>query len=208
MRDVRASLLPVPKDARWRAVNQAHTEVQKRRKDAKVVKHTKKILSREELEKRHRQQRKDGLSLEESPSPSLSTDALDGDDKGEMGRGPLDHLPDVGETVPGASASSSVLLGGGGGADPGLAIARSRAEADTPKARALGKHAISPVGSAAAVEQVAVRATQLPPQRTEGAPGSVEDQPAPMDTEPMPLPPPPPLWTRVAVAKRLPPRSR
>ncbi|XP_066333169.1 uncharacterized protein [Miscanthus floridulus] len=43
--------------------------------------------------------------------------------------------------------------------------------------------------------------------RTEGTPGSVEDQPAPMDTEAMQLPPPPPLRTRVAVAKRLPPRS-
>ena len=76
-----------------------------------------------------------------------------------------------------------------------------------PEARALGKHAISPVGSAA-VEQMAAEATQLPPQRTEGAPRSIEDQPAPMDTEAMPLPPPPPLRTRFAVAKRLPPRSR
>ncbi|XP_066320803.1 uncharacterized protein [Miscanthus floridulus] len=109
--------------------------------------------------------------------------------------------------VPRASASSPALLGGGVGADPGSAIACSGAEADTPEARALGKRAISPVGSAAAVEQVAVEATQLPPQRTEGAPGSVEDQPASMDMEAMPLPPPPPLRTRVAVAKRLPPRS-
>ena len=100
--------------------------------------------------------------MEESPSPSLSMDALDVDDKGEMGRGPLDHLPDVGETVPGASASSPALPGGRG-ADLGLAIARSGAEADTPKAWALGKHAVSPVGSVAAVEQVAAEATQLPP---------------------------------------------
>ena len=75
--------------------------------------------------------------MEESPSPSLSTDASYGDDKGEMGRGPLDHLPDIGEMVPGASASSPVLLGG-------------------------GKRIVSPVGSTAAVEQVAVGATQLP----------------------------------------------
>ena len=72
-----------------------------------------------------------------------------------------------------------------------------------PEARALGKCTVSLVGSAAVAE-----ATQLPPQRTEGAPGSVEDQPVPMDTEAMPLPPPPPLRTRVAVLKRLPPRSR
>ncbi|XP_066364926.1 patellin-2-like [Miscanthus floridulus] len=76
-----------------------------------------------------------------------------------------------------------------------------------PKAWALGKCAVSLVDSAAVVEQVAAEVTQLPPQRTEGAPRSVEDQPAPMDTKAMPLPPPPPLRTRVAVAKRLLPRS-
>ena len=116
---------------------------------------------REELDKHRRQQRKDGLLLEESPSPSLSTDASDGDDEGEMGRGPLDHLPDIGETVPGASASSPVLPRGGG-AVPGSAIARPGAEADTPEARALGKRAVSLVGSTAAVEQVAVVAMQPP----------------------------------------------
>ncbi|XP_066320221.1 uncharacterized protein [Miscanthus floridulus] len=170
MRDVRSSPPPVPEDTRRRAINRAHANAQKKQKDAKAVKHTKKILAREELDKRRRQQRKDV------------------------------------EMVPGALVSSLALLGGGG-ADPGSAIARSGAEADTPEAWALGKHAVSPVGSAAVVEQVAVEATQLPPQRTEGAPGSVEDQPAPMDTEAMPLPPPPPLRMRVIMAKQLPPRS-
>ena len=146
--------------------------------------------------------------MEESPSPSLSTDALDGDDEGEMGRGPLDHLPDIGEKVPVASASSPVLPGRGGGVVPGSAIARPRAEADTPEARALGKRAVSLVGSAAAVEQVAAGAMQLPPQRTEGASRSVEDQPAPMNTAVVPLSPPLPAQTRVAVPKRLQPRSR
>ena len=120
----------------------------------------------------------------------------------------MDHLPDVVEVVPGAMASSPVLPGGGGEVDPGLAVVRSGAKADTLEARALGKRAVSPVGSAAVVEQVAVEATPPPPQRTEGAPGSIEDRPAPMDTEAMPLPPPPPLRTRFAVAKWLPPRSR
>ncbi|XP_066375185.1 uncharacterized protein [Miscanthus floridulus] len=119
-----------------------------------------------------------------------------------MGRGPLDHLPDVGETVLGASTSVPVLPRGGGGATSGPAITCPRAEADTLEARALGKHAISPVGSTTVVEQVAARATQLPPQRTEGAPGSVEDRPAPADTEVMPLSPPPPSQKRVAVPKR------
>ena len=183
--------------------NRAHAEAQKRWKDAKATKRTKKILAREELDKRRRQQRKDGLPLEESPSPSLSTDASDGDDEGEMGRGPLDHLPNIRETVPGASTSSPTLPGGGGGATSGPAIARPGAEADTPEARALGKRAVSPVGSTTEVEQVAAGATQLPPQRTEGAPGSIEDCPMPTDTEAVPLPPPPPSQRRVAVPKRL-----
>ncbi|XP_066384662.1 uncharacterized protein [Miscanthus floridulus] len=124
-----------------------------------------------------------------------------------MGRGPLDHLPDIGETVPGASASSPVLLGGGGGAVLGSTIAHPGAEADTPEAWVLGKRAISPVGSTAAAEQVAAGATQLPPQRTEGALGSIEDRPTPADTEAVPLPPPPPLQMRVAVPKRWQPCS-
>ena len=143
------------------------------------MKRTKHILAREELDKRHRQQWKDGLPLEESPSTSLSTEASDGNDKGEGGRGPLDHLPDIVEVVPRASASSPAPPGRGGEADPGPAVARSGAEADTPEAWALGKHAVSPVGSAAVVERVAAEAT-----------------------------PPPPLRVRFAVAKRGPPRSR
>ena len=178
---MRSSPPPIPEDARRRAINWAHADAQKKWKDAKAAKRTKQILAREELDKCRRQQRKDGLPLEESPSPSLSTEALDGDDGGKVGRGHLDHLPDVVEVVPGALASRLALLGGGGEADPGSVIARSGAEADTPGARALGKHTVSPVGSTAMVEQVAAEATQ---------------------------PPPPPLQMRVAVAKRLPPRSR
>jgi len=208
MRDVRSSPPPVLEDAERRAVNRAHADAQKRRKDAKAAKRTKHILAREELDKRRRQQRKDGLPLEESPSTSLSTEASDGDDKVEGGRGPLGHLPDVVEVALEVSASSPTPPGRGGEADPRPAVARSGAEADTPEARALGKRAVSPVGSAAVVEQVAVEATPPPPQRTEGAPGSAEDRPAPMDTDATPLPPPPPLRMRFAVAKRLPRRSK
>ena len=82
---MRSSLPPVPEDARWRAINRAHADAQKKWKDAKAAKRTKKILAREELDKRCRQQRKDGLPLEESPSSSLSTEASDGDDEGEVG---------------------------------------------------------------------------------------------------------------------------
>ena len=117
--------------------------------------------------------------MEESPSTSLSTEASDGNDKGEGGRGPLDHLPDVKEVAPGASVSSPAPPGRGGEADPGPAVAPSGAVADTPEARALGKRAVSPVGSAAVVERVAAEAT-----------------------------PPPPLRVRFAVVKPGPPRSR
>jgi len=106
--------------------------------------------------------------------------------------------------------ASSLALpgGGGGGAASGSAIARLGAEADTPEERALGKRAVSPVGSTAAVVQVVAELTQLLPQSTEGASGSIKDRPAPMDTAVVLQPPPPPLQTRVAVPKRLLPRSR
>ena len=101
--------------------------------------------------------------MEVSLSPSLSTDASNGDDESEMGWGPLDHLPDVGETALRASASRPTLPGGGGEDSSGPAIACPGAEADTPEARALGKRVVSPVGSTAEVEQMTVGATQLPP---------------------------------------------
>ncbi|XP_066311447.1 uncharacterized protein [Miscanthus floridulus] len=121
-----------------------------------------------------------------------------------MGRGPLDHLPDVRETALGASASSLALPGGGGGDASRSATARPEAEADTSKARALGKHAVSPTVSTAEVEQAMLGATQPPPQRVEGAPEFGEDRPAPTDTEAVP---PPPLQRRVVVPKRLHPCS-
>ena len=85
MRDVRSSPPPVPEDVRQWAINRAHADAQKKQKDAKAAKRTKQILAREELDKRRRQQRKDGLPLEESPSMSLLTEASDGNDKGEVG---------------------------------------------------------------------------------------------------------------------------
>ena len=90
---------------------------------------------------------------------------------------------------------------------PGSAIAYPASEADTPELRALGKRAVSPVGSTVVVEQAAVGATQLPPQRVEGVSKSDKGRLAPVDTGAMPLPPPPPLQRRVAVPKRLQPRS-
>ena len=72
---MRASPPPVPEDAKRRAVNRAHAEAQKRKKDAEEAKHKRKNLKREELEKRRQQQRKDGLPVEASPSPSLSADS-------------------------------------------------------------------------------------------------------------------------------------
>ena len=191
MRDVRASSPPIPEDARRRAINRAHAEAQKKRKDAKAAKRTKQILVREKLDEHRRQQRKDGLPLEESPSPSLSTDASDGDDEGNRGRGPLDYLPDVEETVLGASASSPALPGGGGGDSAlGSAIAHPASEANTPDLRASGKRAVGPSGSTVVTEKAAAGATQLPPQEVEGAPESDEGRLAPVDTGAVPLPPP------------------
>ena len=55
---------------------------------------------------------------------------------------------------------------------------------------------------------MAAELTQLLLQSTEGAPGSVEDRSALTDTAVVLQPPPPPLQTRVAMRKRLLPRSR
>ena len=85
---MRSSPLPIPEDAGQRAINRAHADAQKKRKDAKATKRMKHILAREALGKRRRQQRKDGLPLEESPSTSLSTEASDGNNKGEGGEAP------------------------------------------------------------------------------------------------------------------------
>ena len=93
----------------------------------------------------------------------------------------------------GASASSPVFLGGGGEDASGPATTRPRAEADTPKAWALGKRAVSPMGSTAEVERATAGATQPPPQRVDGASESGEGRPVPADTGAVPPPPPPPL---------------
>ncbi|XP_066347856.1 uncharacterized protein [Miscanthus floridulus] len=195
MRDVRASPPPVPKDAERRAENRAHAEAYKERKDAEEARRKRKSLERDELEKRRRQQRHDGLLVEPSPSSSSMNFSCD-DDESEVGRGPLDDLPDVRETAPGASP-------GGGGEDAlRLAIARPGAEADTPEIWASGKRAVSPMGSTAEVEQATARATQPPPQRVKGASESDEGRPVPADTGAVLLPPPPPLLrTRDAVWK-------
>ena len=96
----------------------------------------------------------------------------------------MDHLPNVRDTVP-------------------------RAEADTPKARASGKHAVSPMGLTAEVERATAGAIQPPPQRAEGASESGEGWLVPADTAAMPLPPPPPPpRTRDAVRKLSLPHSR
>ena len=77
-----------------------------------------------------------------------------------------------------------------------------------PEARALGKRAVSPMGSTVEVERATVGATPLSPRRVEEVPGFGGGQLAPMDTEATLLPPPPPLQRRLAVSKRLHPRSR
>ena len=114
MRDVRASPPPVPKDTERRAENRARVEAYKEQKDAEEARHKRKSLERDELEKHRRQQRRDGLLEEPSPSSSSMEFSSDNDDESEVGWGPLDHLLDVRETVPGASASGLMSPGGGG----------------------------------------------------------------------------------------------
>ncbi|XP_066347807.1 uncharacterized protein [Miscanthus floridulus] len=97
---------------------------------------------------------------------------------------------------------------GGEGEDAsGLAIAHPRAEADVPKARALGKRAVSLVGSMAEVEQAVAGATQPPSPRVEGASESGEGRPAPANTEVVPPPPPLSFWKHQAEAPALAPRK-
>ena len=87
----------------------------------------------------------------------------DDDDESKAGRGPLDHLPDVRGTAPRASASGPTFPGGGGEDASGLVIAHPGAKADMPKAWALGKRAVSPMGSTAEVERATTGVTQPPP---------------------------------------------
>ncbi|XP_066333911.1 uncharacterized protein [Miscanthus floridulus] len=207
MRDVRASSPPIPEDAERRAENRAHAEAYKERKDAKEARCKRKSLERDELEKRHRQQRHDGLLEEPSPSSS-SMDSSSDDNESEAGQGPLDHLPDVREMAPEASASGLALPEGGGEGTSVLVIAHPEAKADTPETQASGKCAVSLMGSTAEVERATAGATQPPPQRAKGALESGEGWSVPADTGAVPLPLPPPLLrTRDAVRRLLCPRS-
>ena len=52
IRDVRSSPLPVPEDTQRRAMNRAYAEEQKKKKDAKVARRTKRTLEREKLDAR------------------------------------------------------------------------------------------------------------------------------------------------------------
>ena len=151
-----------------------------------MARRTKRILEREKLDARHRQQRLDGLPLESSPSLSVSDSSGD-DGEVEEGKGTLDHLPDVREVATGVSLVDVHLV----------------VEGDTPEMRA-----VSPVGSAEEVEQATPGTAQPSPRTVEGVPGSGGDQPVPADIEavlPLPLPP---LQRRDAMQKQLLPRSR
>ena len=172
-------------------MNKARAKEQKKKKDAKATKRTKKILAREKLDARRRRQKLEGLPVESSPTPS-SSGSLGHDDESEVGKGTLDYLPDVREVAPG------VPLG-----DVRLVV-----EDDTPETRVLGERAVSPVGSAAEVEPAMAGVAQPSPRTIEGVPGSSGDQPVPVDTEAVPPPPPPPSKRRDVVHKRLCPRSR
>ena len=59
-----------------------------------------------------------------------------------------------------------------------------------PELWALGRRVVSPLGSTVVVEQAAVGAMQLPPQRVEGVLEFGKGRPAPADIEAMPPPSP------------------
>ncbi|XP_066361130.1 uncharacterized protein [Miscanthus floridulus] len=191
MRDIRASPPLVPEDAQQRAANQAYAEAQKKKKDAKMAKHKKKIVERDALENRRQKQKLEGLPVEASPLTSV--EGSSGDNGGEVERGPLDRLPDVRELVLGASVGGPASQGGGGDGDSRQMSTRPTADADMPETRALGKCTVSPLGSMAEVEQAAMGPA---PPRVEQVPESGEGRPASADTGAVP---PPPLQRRDAV---------
>ena len=82
---MRASPPPVPEDVGQRAKNRAHIKAYKERKDAEVVRRKRKSLERDELEKRRRQQGRDSLLEEPSPSSSSMDFLSDNDDESEVG---------------------------------------------------------------------------------------------------------------------------
>jgi hypothetical protein len=73
-RKVKHSEPPVPEDHEQRERNHLLAEEQKRKKDATKRKRNKNIHVRDALEKRHRQQARDRLPREESPSKLNSDD--------------------------------------------------------------------------------------------------------------------------------------
>ncbi|XP_066323517.1 uncharacterized protein [Miscanthus floridulus] len=156
IRDVRDSPPPVLEDAQLRAVNRARAEEEKKKKDAKEAKCTKKLLTREKLDAHRQRQKLDGLPLEPSLSSSVSDSSGDGDGH-DMGTACLEHLPDIREMVPGAPARSLTPLGGGGVS--GLVAAHLGAKADMPEARVSEERAVSPMGPTVEVERATVGPT-------------------------------------------------
>ncbi|XP_066358215.1 uncharacterized protein [Miscanthus floridulus] len=163
MRDVRSSPPPVPEDTRRRAINRAHADAQKKQKDAKVAKRTKKILAREELDKRRRQQRKDGLLLEESLSPSLLMEAVDRDDEGEVAEvqaalqhGAASARADPKEpTTPGGAAEVALTQEGEVASPPHDGEARGSDAAEVPLATETTRTEVPGVSQAGATETAA-----------------------------------------------------
>jgi hypothetical protein len=98
---VKDSWPPVPEDRAAREVRRLSTAQKKKDKDAAKKRQVRKALEREALNRRHRQQRLEGLPVEESPSEMASDDDDDddSDDSGAESRYDtmtfLAHLPDV-----------------------------------------------------------------------------------------------------------------
>jgi hypothetical protein len=92
----------VLEDRAAREVRRLSVAQKKKDKDATKKRQVKKALEREALNRRHRQQRLEGLPVEESPSEMASEDDDDDDDSDDSGAESrydtvtfLAHLPDV-----------------------------------------------------------------------------------------------------------------
>jgi hypothetical protein len=118
---VRDSEPPVPEDQGQREQNRLFTEGYKWKKDTAKKKRNEDVCAREALEKRRRQQARDGLPLEESPlEPESGGDGFkSSSDEAMEAQGLGSKMPSPGAPVGGPrSTGRSVLPGERSGGSP------------------------------------------------------------------------------------------
>jgi hypothetical protein len=135
----------VPEDRAAREVRRLSTAQKKKDKDATKKRQVRKALEREALNRHHRQQRLEGLPVEESPSEMASEDDDDdSDDSGAESRYDtvtfLAHLPNV------RSLQGPI---GGGSTSQALRLALALVEGEEKPAGGRAREGPSERGSAA-----------------------------------------------------------